>query len=115
VTIPARKQNRSEYPKAAICEFIRTNSFLVLLNNCFNHTFSLAKPSSEMDLDASTITNKSILPVLHGIPVNVMLANGLTVGAGVGRMLDVGAKVGRFVGLAVVLIMQLEFGHTIPA
>jgi len=67
-----------------------------------------------MDLEASTITNKSILVATQGTPTKVILGNCLIVGGAVGTV-TVGEIVGRLVGAAVVLMMHVIFGHTIPA
>jgi hypothetical protein len=114
VTTPARKHILSENPKAAIWELIFTNSSLICAKKLFNQAFSCSKPRSDIDLDASKMTNRSMLEVWQGSPVKLRFAKGVVVGGGVGRR-TVGAKVGRFVGVDVVLRRHVAFGQTIPA
>jgi hypothetical protein len=59
---------------------------LIPANKFCNHTFSFWKLSSDIDFEASTITNKSMLSVIQGIPVKESSGNIRTVGAGVGRL-----------------------------
>jgi hypothetical protein len=72
------------------------------------------KLSSVIDLDASTITNKSMFRLWQGTPVKVIFGSGFIVGCTVGRT---GAVVGRVVGARVVVvgIMHCMFGQAIPA
>jgi hypothetical protein len=114
VTTPARKHTRSENPRVYMILFNRSNSPLIRAKSCTTHSFSFSKLSSEMDLDASTMTNKSILVALQGTPRKLISGMRLSVGGAVG-IATVGARVGRLVGAAVVLIKQLVFGHEIPA
>jgi hypothetical protein len=114
VTIPHRKHNLSENPRAAIWLFNRVNSSFVLLNVCLSQTFDLSKLSSEIDFDASTMTNKSMLLVLQGRPWKVILFNILGIGGGVGGGDIVGALVGRPVGSGVGGTHRMS-GQVIPA